>query len=142
MKTYRIEELRKYLINCIKQLTEDNDYFINIDFLDNDENMYSINKIPTEPIVETWITGQTIKQDVYDFYSKKNYSSDLIENLDNIGFFEKFEKLIEDNNKNKIYPNINGIEKIECLNCGGLSTALPNQAIFSIQIRIQYMEGK
>ena len=101
---------------------------------------YSLNKIPTDPIVEQWITGFTRYQDIYSFRSRKPYSQDVINNLLNIGFFEAFEKIIKQNNENKILPDIEGIESIECLNCGTLNIAQTNTAVFDIQIRIIYHE--
>ena len=79
-------------------------------------------------------------RDVYSFRSRKEYSVNDINNLQNIGFFEIFEKTINSNNKKGILPNINGIESIECLNCGAMQRADTNTAIFDIQIQIIYRE--
>ena len=62
----------------------------------------------------------------------------VINNLKNVGFFETFESIITGNNENKILPEIEGIESIECLNCGTLLDAETNKAIFDIQIQITY----
>jgi hypothetical protein len=61
-------------------------------------------------------------------------------NLSNIGFFEKFESIIESNNKKGVLPEIKGIESIECLNAGTMSSVDTNTAIFDIQIQITYRE--
>ena len=134
---YRITKLRNYIYDILNELT-DSTSMVNIDFLDNDVGNYSINKIPTESLVKHYIAGIDICKDVYNFFSKRHYSADVIENLDNIGFFEKFEEKIKYNNKNKILPEIKGIKKIKCLNCGALQKALSNECIFSIQIEITY----
>lgn len=134
----RISKLRDYLFDVIDTLATDNKYQINADMLDNEAENYSLNKIAVDPIVEQWITGYTRYQDVYSFRSKKAYSQDVINNLKNIGFFEEFERIIKENNENKILPEIEGIESIECLNCGSMNIANTNTAIFDIQIRIIY----
>lgn len=134
----RISKLRDYLFDVIDTLATDNKYQINADMLDNEAENYSLNKIAVDPIVEQWITGYTRYQDVYSFRSKKAYSQDVINNLKNIGFFEEFEKIIKENNENKILPEIEGIESIECLNCGSMNIANTNTATFDIQIRIIY----
>lgn len=134
----RISKLRDYLFEIIDALTNDNKYQINADMLDNEPDNYSLNKIPVDPIVEQWITGYTRYQDVYSFRSRKSYSQDVVNNLSNIGFFEAFEKIIKQNNENKILPDIEGIESIECLNCGTLNIARTNTAVFDVQIRIVY----
>lgn len=134
----RISKLRDYLFEIIDTLTNDDKYQINADMLDDEAENYSLNKIPVDPIVEQWITGYTKYQDVYSFRSRKAYSQDVVNNLSNIGFFEAFERIIKQNNENKILPDIEGIESIECLNCGTLNVAGTNTAVFDVQIRIIY----
>lgn len=135
----RITKLRDYLFNIIDTLIADNDeYQINTNMLSNDINNYSIDKVPTQTTVERWITGIEIHRDVFSFRSRMAYSQDVINNLSNIGFFEDFEAKIYDNNKKGILPEIEGIEKIECLNCGTMNFAETNTAEFDIQIQITY----
>lgn len=138
----RISKLREYLFNIINTLTTDRKYSINANWLSNDKNNYSIDKIPTSSLVTRWISGIEIHKDVYSFRSRMGYSSNEINNLKNVGFFEQFENLIDDNNKNGILPQIDGIQKIECLNCGTLNSAETNTAEFDIQIQITYIKTK
>lgn len=134
---YRIIKLRAYLMDVLQTLTNKK-YPINANMLSNDPDHYSLDKIPTASVVQKWITGSETHKDVYSFRSRRNYSQDAINNLNNIGFFEQFESLIKSNNKNGILPEIEGIESIECLNCGTLSYAETNTAEFNIQIQITY----
>lgn len=136
----RIAKLRAYLINVIDELVDDSNFQINADMLSNDVNNYSLDKIPSEPVVEEWIIGGGIKKDLYSFRSRMSYSQDTVNNLQNIGFFEKFEKKIKSNNKSGVLPDINNIESIECLNTGTLNNADTNTAEFDIQIQITYRE--
>ena len=110
--------------------------------LDNDINNYSLDKVPTSSTIEKWVTGVEIHRDVYSFRSRMAYSQDTINNLLNIGFFEKFENIIKSNNKKGILPEINGIQNIECLNCGTMNSADTNTAEFDIQLQITYREEK
>lgn len=137
----RIEKLRNYLFNLINTLTTDRNYQINADFLGCIGD-YSLNKIPTNPKIENWIIDKSIKQDTYSFRSRKAYSKDTINNLQNIGFFEDLENKINSNNKNGILPDIENIESIECLSCGTLNIANTNDATFDIQIQVTYLENE
>ncbi len=137
---YRISKLRLYLFTIIDNLTNSSNSQINADMLSNDINNYSLDKIPTASTSERWITGDEIHRDVYSFRSILAYSQDTINNLDNIGFYEKFEKIIKENNEAQILPDIEGIESIECLNCGTLINTATNSAEFNIQIQITYRE--
>lgn len=134
---YRIVKLRSYLMGVLEILTKKKNP-INADMLSNDPDYYSLDKIPTSSVVQKWITDDEIHKDVYSFRSRRNYSQDTLNNLKNIGFFEEFESLIKSNNKNGILPEIEGIESIECLNCGTLNYADTNTAEFDIQIQITY----
>lgn len=133
----RIEKLREYLFDVINTLTDDRDYQISADFL-GDIGNFSLDKIPTRSTVKKWIIGPEIHQDVYSFKSRMAYSQDTINNLKNIGFFEDFENKIKSNNENGVLPSIDGIEKIECLNCGTVNIVDTDSAIFNIQIQITY----
>ena len=139
-KDTRISKLRTYLFSIIDTLTTDKSYQINANMLDNDINNYSLDKMPTSSTVEKWINGIETHRDVYSFRSRMAYSQDTINNLLNIGFFEKFESIIKSNNKKGILPNINGIQSIECLNCGTMNSADTNTAEFDIQLQITYRE--
>lgn len=137
---YRISKLREYLFKIIDEITEDKNYQINADMLSNDINNYSLDKIPSASTVQKWIIGPEIHRDVFSFRSRRGYSQDTIVNLENIGFYEMFENIIKQKNNEKILPDIKGIEKIECLNCGTLKNAETKTAEFDIQLQITYRE--
>lgn len=139
---YRIAKLRDYLFDIINTLTSNRQYQINADMLSNKVDDFSLDKIPTNPEAEKWIIGIAKKKDVYSFRSRKAYSQDTINNLNNIGFFEEFENIIKANNDEGILPQIDNIESIECLNCGTLLTTNGTSAIFNIQIQITYIDNK
>lgn len=138
----RISKLRTYLFSIIDTLATDKNYQINANMLSNDINNYSLDKMPTSSQVEKWVTGLEIHRDVFSFKSRNAYSQDVINNLSNIGFFEKFESIIKSNNKKGVLPEIKGIESIECLNCGTMLSSDTNTAEFDIQIQITYIKNK
>lgn len=137
----RIAKLGQYLETILETLNSKYKK-VNADFLGLEVNNYSLDKIPTASVVEKWITGLEIHRDVYSFRSRSSYSSDRLNNLKNIGFFEEFESIIRTNNDNGILPDIKGIEKIECSNCGTFNREDESgkSAIFDIQLQITYKE--
>lgn len=141
VKNKRITKLGEYLEKIIETLN--NKYKkINADFLGIEINNYSLDKIPILSVVEPYITGGGLYRDVFSFRSRNAYSSDRLNNLKNIGFFEEFESIIKSNNDNGILPEIDGIESIACLNSGTFSYADASMktAVFDIQIQITYEE--
>lgn len=133
----RVTKLRTYLMDIITDLIGQYGE-MNINFLSNEPNNYSLDKIPVVTTIEKWIIGDTLYKDVYSFRSRMNYSADTMTNIENIGFYETFEKIIEQKNKNKELPDIEGIQTIQCLNCGSMNNANTNTAEFNIQIQIEY----
>lgn len=136
----RVTKLRAYLMDIITELIGQYGE-MNINFLSDEPNNYSLDKIPVVTEVQRWITGDVLYRDVYSFRSRMNYSADTMTNIENIGFYETFEKVIKQANDNNILPDIDGIQSISCLNCGTLNRANTNTAEFDIQIQIEYREN-
>lgn len=136
----RISKLRAYLIDVLNSLTQNAQFSLNANNLDNEPNNYSLDKIPMEKTISKWIIGTKVQRDVYSFRSRMSYSQSTMTNLKNMGFFEEFEKMIESNNKNGILPDIENIRSIECLNCATMNYAETNTAEFDIQIQITYLD--
>ena len=137
---YRIAKLREYLFSVLDAMMNSTRYQINANMLSKDINDYSLDKIPTNKEVENWIIGGGVRRDVFSFRSRKAYSQDTINNLENIGFFEQFEKTINSNNEEGILPDIDGIESIKCLSPASMNTAETKTAEFDLQIQITYRE--
>lgn len=137
----RIYKLREYLMNILDSLLSTDEYQLNANFLSENVGNYSLDKIPTENSDEKWIIGPAVRREIYELRTRNNYGTNVLDNLSNIGFFEAFENEIEKKNNNKDFPNIEGIEKIECLNCGTLADVnSPDTAEFSVQIQITYLK--
>ena len=139
---YRISKLRNYMFKVINTITENRDYQINANFLSDKIDDYSLDKLPTKN-VEPFVNGDLYCIESYSFRSRKSYSKDFIVNLKNMGFGELLEEAIENNNKKRVLPDINGIQSISCLSPW---TMIKNEdgksATFDIQISIEYIKRK
>lgn len=133
----RIEAIGEYLKEILERLN--NKYRnINADFLGIEINNYSLDKMPNAPIVENWIIPVKKKQDTFLFKSRNTYGNDVANNLKNIGFWEQFESIIDNNNEKGILPNIDNIESIKCLNCGSVAVADTKSCVMTIQLQVIY----
>ena len=140
-KDTRIAKLREYLFENIITLTQNSNFQINANFLSNKIDDYSLDKMPIAPVVNKLICGVEIRRDVFSFRSRKSYSHDKVVNLNNMGFFEEFEKLIKSNNDKGVLPDIERVESIKCLNpFTMLSNDDQTKAIFDIQIEVKYRD--
>lgn len=140
-KDTRIAKLKEYLLGNLITLTQKSGFQVNANFLSNKIDDYSLDKMPVDPVVNKLICGVEIRRDVFSFRSRKPYSSEWLVNLNNMGFFEKFEELIKSNNDKGVLPEIDRVESIKCLNpFTMLSNDNQTKAIFDIQIEIKYRD--
>ncbi len=140
-----IENIRDYIMKCpfLDELAS-----VNVDFLPDDATTYSIEQTPSEPIIKRYLDGTTDRQLTFVFACRLFYSDERINNINNSGFFEKFQEWLFDNSDNGILPEMeDGLipEKIEAISSGYLydiSGDLSN-ARYQIQCRLLYeKEGK
>lgn len=137
------------IINAIKEYIEKCPYLsefsrgININFLDDEISSYSIETIPINPIIKRYVDGSSIRQYLFLFCSKESYGQEVLQNIQNSGFFEKFTLWIEENNKQGILPNLNdGQEaiKIEVLTTGYPFQTDVDRARYQIQLKLEYFQ--
>ena len=134
-----IESIREYINKC-PALEKFN---LNVNYLEDDFDSYSIEETPCEPILKRYIDGSTKEQYQFTFSSKEPYSSDVIGNLDNSGFYEDFSNWIETNNKQHILPELEkGLEstQIKILSSPYCVEATEDKAIYQIQLNLIYLK--
>ena len=130
-----IEKIREYFIG--NNIIDENSR-INVDFLGEEPTEFALEPIPVNPILEKYVNGTSLRQFQFELLSCNDYGADVIQNMSNSSYYENLYNLIEQNNKERILPNVKGIESIECLNSGGILDAGTNTARYSIQMRITY----
>lgn len=131
-----IEKIRDYFKTKVT-LAEEFDNIL-VDFLGEDATSYSIEPIPVEPVLKPYADGGSLNQYVFQFGSREFYDDSVAQNINNLGFYEKFQEEIETNNKNGVLPEITGIQSIECLNNGTIQDVQSGTAKYVIQMRITY----
>ncbi len=87
---------------------------INVDYLKDEPQSYSIDQTPVNPIVKTFADGGAMKQIAFDFSVTAPISSKSIVNLANSKFCEDFQKWIKEQNQMRNLPEISGIQSIKC----------------------------
>lgn len=139
-----IEAVRDYILTCplLKDLAR-----INVDFLPEDANTYSIESVPTQTIISTDIDGSTTRQFNFVFASRLLYTPEIRNNIDNSGFYEDFENWLETNSENGVFPVLaEGLTptKIEAISSGYLFDIAGDltDARYQIQCRLIYDKEK
>lgn len=131
-----VDKIRDYFLKNVSLAKE----FDNIlaDFLCDEATSYTIEPIPVEPVLRQYRDGGSLNQFIFQFGSREFYDNSVAQNINNLGFYEKFQEEIETNNKNGVLPDIKGIQNIEYLNNGTIQDVQNGTAKYVIQMRITY----
>ncbi len=146
------KENEELLINKIIDFLAKADVFSNkpkirIDYLGDKIDNYSLEAVPAERIVKSFIDGSKRKQKIFVFASRKTYSQDEIENLENYKLFEYLSDWIEEQNDDENYPNISDIENIEeieaieIIDSPYIAVVSENEARYQMEIKITYIQN-
>lgn len=134
-----IEAIKEYINNC-PALKE---YNVNVNYLEDDFDSFSIEETPCNPVLKRYIDGSSKRQCQFVFTSKEPYSSDVICNIDNSNFYEEFSNWIETNNKEGIFPLLEeGLEptQIKVISSPYVITADEDKAIYQVQMNLIYLK--
>ena len=135
-----IEALRDYFSNC--PLLSEFSKVINVNYLE-DTDMYSIEELPTQPIIKRYLGGTCKCQYDFIFASKESYSADIMQNISNSSFYEDFANWIKNQNDSDNLPVLdNGCEaiKLEITTAGYAFGEDENNLRYQIQLKLTYMK--
>lgn len=138
-----IDSLRNYIreLKCLEAFN--NAIRVNVNYLSPNTDTYSIEEIPIEPIIRTYVNGDSIRQYAFIFTSREPYGADVLTNIDNSGFYEKLADEIEENNNNNILPVLeNNLEPLEIkvTSTGYAFAVTEDTAQFQIQLKLKYFK--
>ena len=135
-----VESVKNFILTCpfLDELKQ-----VNVDFLPEDANTYSIEEVPSETVIRKFVDGSSERQFVFVFASRLYYSDEVRNNIDNSGFFEDFQNWLEECTENDILPEMaEGLMpyKIEAQSSGYLFDINGNlkNARYQIQCRLLY----
>lgn len=140
-----IDGLRNYIRKCPHLGTFNNAIRVNVNYLEPHADNYSIEEIPIEPILKEYVNGDSIRQYAFIFTSREPYGADVLQNIDNSGFYEKFAEWVEQNSDDGIFPKLdNNLEPLEIkvTSTGYAFAVTEDTAQFQIQLRLKYFKKK
>lgn len=135
-----IDSIRDYMLNCP---VLDAYAKLNVDFLGTQPTEYTIDSQPTTSIVKQYVDGSAIKQFVFAFGSREYYGPDVLQNIENSGFYEELSEWFDEQSKIGNLPTLKDGKKaikIEALTTGYLFDATEDNARYQIQARLIYYE--
>lgn len=141
-----IESVRKYIKDCpyLKEF-EDEIVKINVDKLEKDATVYSIDETVCNPILKNFIDGSSERQFLFIFASREFYGEDVFQNIDNIEFYDNFAQWLENNTKQGILPSLEEGKQaleIKALTPGYAFDNEENLCRYQIQCQLKYFQEK
>ena len=119
---------------------------LDVDFLDENADTYSVDTIPCEEVLKRYRDGGTIKQFQFAVSSRRAYDQNIKNNLSNLQFFEDLTFWVEGKARSRELPAMDKgrtAQKIVVT-----STAYPfivsedGKARYQIQMRLEYYQKR
>ncbi len=119
---------------------------LDVDFLDENADTYSIDTIPCEEVIKRYRDGSTVKQFQFAVSSRRFYEQNIKQNLSNLQFFEDLTSWVEGKARKRELPSMDEgrtPQKIVVT-----STAYPfvvtedGKARYQIQMRLEYIQKR
>lgn len=119
---------------------------LDVDFLDENADTYSVDTIPCEEIIKRYKDGGAVKQFQFAVSSRRFYEQNIKQNLSNLQFFEDLTAWVENKARSRELPTMDKgrtAQKIVVT-----STAYPfivsedGKARYQIQMRLEYYQKR
>ena len=111
---------------------------VNVDYIKDKPQSYSVDETPAETIVYKFIDGETKNQIIFDFSIQANFN--ILENIKNSKFCDDLTTWVKEQNNKGNLPEIKGIESIECIGRGTILQTTETTAIYVIPMKVIYLE--
>ena len=101
-------KIKEFIETCpfLKDFEEATFPVVNMNLLEENPTMYSIEETPADPIVKRFTNGDTVRQYVFSLCSRELYGQ--VENEKTAEFYEKFADWLEECTENGQLPLLTG----------------------------------
>lgn len=119
---------------------------LDVDFLDEAADTYSVDTIPSEEVVKRYFDGSTVKQFLFAVSSRRGYDQNIERNLSNLEFFEGLTAWVEQKANARELPELDGNRTAQRISV--TSTAYPfivtedGKARYQLQMRLEYFQKR
>ena len=119
---------------------------LDVDFLPEDADTYSVDTIPCEEVLKRYKDGGTMKQFQFAVSSRRYYEQNIKNNLSNLQFFEDLTAWVEKKARARELPAMD--KERQPLKIVVTSTAYPfivsedGKARYQIQMRLEYFQKR
>lgn len=134
-----IEGLRQFILKC--PLLEDYTHAVGVDYLDKEAGFFSIEVTPCNTVEKTYLRGPIKKQYQFTFVSRALYGRETMNQIENLAFYERFERWLNDCNKKRVFPELPDgmqVQSIVPVSSGYIMAEEADKARYQIQCKLTY----
>lgn len=132
----------KPIIQCLRdhimQFPELKDGCLMVDYLGDKPIEYTVEPVPCDPVYQKYTDGSCIKQFLFIFASREFYGADINQNIENLGFYERFSDWITEGELPDLDERIP--VSMDVVTGGYAFDVDANTARYQIQLRLLYEE--
>ena len=115
---------------------------LDVDFLDEEAETFSIDTIPCEEVIKRYTRGASLKQYQFAISSRRYYEQNIETNVENLKFFENLTNWIENKMYKRELPemdsNRTALRIIVTSNAYPFIVSEDGKARYQIQLRLEY----
>lgn len=133
-----IEAIREYISNLDCMATFEN--AINVNYLSGENDSFSIEEVPCNPIIKKYLDSSTLRQYQFVFCSREPYGAEVLQQIENSTFYEDFANEIEEKNNNDILPTLDNMEamSLEITSNAYTVSVTEDTAMYQINLNLKY----
>lgn len=138
-----IESVRKFISTC--PYLPEFSAAVNAEYLGEAVKSYMVQSVPAEPIVKRYVDGSSVRRFVFYFAGREYYGPDVIENIENSGFYEHFSEWLEKCTLKGELPEMGagkGARKIRATTTGYVFNESETEAMYQIQCELIYYQER
>lgn len=116
---------------------------INVDMLGEEAENYCLEVVPCNPVISRYPDGGSKNRYLFNFASREYYSSDEVNNMKNLEFYEDLQEWIAEQNINDklpVLPDGCTAQSIEVQTSGYVMDNDTKTARYQIQCRLKYIK--
>lgn len=138
--------IAKILRNYFAECTLLQNGKLNFDYLGIEPVEYTIETVPTEPILKKYVDGSTIRQYPFVFASRESFGADVWGNIDTADFYEKLSNWVETQSNLRNLPNFDEEYRysisLEVTSSGYVFQEDTDNARYQIQLVLKYYQDR
>lgn len=138
-----IESIRNFIETC--PFLDDFRQAVNVEFLGENAKSYMLESTPVEPLVKRYMDGSSVMQYAFVFASREYYGPDVMENIENSGFYEHFAQWLDECTLDGNLPVMEDdktAKKITATTTGYVFNTDETKAMYQIQCKLIYFQER